>query len=489
MNNLKDKAVSGVFWSLLERSGNQLIQFVIGLILARLLMPKDYGLIGMILIFISFAQVIVDGGFASALIRKKNPSFADYSTVFWFNILVAILCYIALFFSAPSIAKFFNEPKLISITRIVALTIVINSLGIIQKTILTKDLDFKSQAKINLTSILLSGVIGIYCAYNSNGVWALVIQNLCKNIFLSIGFWTHSKWQPQILFSKISFKELFGFGSNLTLALLLNAISENLYGIIIGKYFNAISLGYYHRANQFQKLPVISIYGAIGAVSYPLLAEMQTNSQNVKDGYRLLIKLTAFVLFPIMAILAATASPMIIVLLTEKWQPVIPLLQLLCIAGALYPLHAINIDVLKVKGRTDLIFKLQIIKQILEILMIFFCFRWGIYGLVIGEIVLNIIALYINAYYSSILINYNFIDQIKDVMNFAIISVLIALFIIGLSYIITNLYVKFLLIPVLGGIIYIIISKLLKVKEYYILSEIFSKLLFKFGASKVMKNN
>ena len=273
MTTLKDKAIKGVFWGLIERFGNQGIQFIIGLILARLLLPEDYGLIGMILVFISFAQVFIEGGFPTALVRKMDVSKEDYSTVFWFNLIIALFSYILLYFSSPFIAAFFNEPKLVLLTRIVGLNIIVNSFGIIQKTILAKSLNFKSQATINLSSILISGLVGVYFAYNDYGVWALVIQNLSRNLLMSIGYWFNSTWRPLIIFSKESFKALFSFGSKILISSLINAISENLYSIIIGKLYNAKNLGYYTRANQFQKLPVSSIYGAISAVSFPVLSE------------------------------------------------------------------------------------------------------------------------------------------------------------------------------------------------------------------------
>lgn len=465
MSSLKDRAIKGVFWSLLERFGNQGIQFVIGLILARLLLPEDYGLIGMILVFISLAQVFVEGGFPAALIRKSNVSSNDYSTVFWFNLVVAVFCYVLLFVSAPFIAEFFKEPKLVFLTRIVGLNVIINSFGIIQKTILTKSLNFKSQATINLSSILISGVIGVYCAYNGYGVWALVIQNLSRNVFMSTAFWISSNWRPQAIFSESSFKELFGFGSNLLLSALINAISENLYSIIIGKLYNAKSLGFYTRANQFQKLPVSSIYGAIGVVSYPVLSELQNNTQQLKEGYRSMIKLVAFILFPIMTILAAISEPMIHVILTDKWLPSAPILQILCIVGAFYPLHAINLDILKVKGRSDLFLKLEVFKQILNIVMIIICYKWGVIGLVWGSVVLNFVCYYLNSFFSKKLLSYSFLDQLQDISIFIFISALVFGSLLLLKILIVKPSYYLVAAPLSGLALYFLIALILNVKE------------------------
>jgi O-antigen/teichoic acid export membrane protein len=465
LSSLKDKAIKGVFWSLVERFGNQGIQFVIGLILARLLLPEDYGLIGMILVFISFAQVFVEGGFPSALIRKSEPSASDYSTVFWFNLIAAFLCYAVLFLTAPFIAIFFEEPKLVELTRVVGLNIVINSIGIIQRTILSKDLNFKSQAKINLTSIILSGGIGVICAFKGLGVWSLVIQNLLRNIFTSAALWISSKWRPSFLFSKTSFKELFSFGSKLLFSSLINAVSENLFSLIIGKLYNAKSLGFYTRANQFQKLPVSSIYGAIGVVSYPVLSELQNDQAKLKEGYKSMIRMIAFILFPIMAILAAISEAMIHVVLTNKWLPSVPILQILCIIGAFYPLHAINLDIIKVKGRSDLFLKLEIVKQILNITMIVICYRWGIMGLVWGSVVLNFICYYLNAVFSKTLIDYSFFNQLQDLFIFVLMSLATLITLIGLNLIITHPYIYVVVAPVIGLALYISMGILFNVPE------------------------
>ncbi|MEI8137324.1 MAG: lipopolysaccharide biosynthesis protein [Bacteroidota bacterium] len=479
MSSLKDRAIKGVFWSLLERFGNQGIQFVIGLILARLLLPEDYGLIGMILVFISLAQVFVEGGFPSALIRKNDPSSSDYSTVFWFNMAVAFLCYIILFFSAPIIAVFFDEPKLVQLTRIVGLNIIINSISIIQRTILSKDLNFKSQAKINLSSILLSGGLGVFCAFKGYGVWSLVIQNLSRNIFTSIALWISSKWRPGFVFSKNSFKELFGFGSKLLFSSLINAVSENLFSLIIGKLYNAKSLGFYTRANQFQKLPVSSIYGSISVVSYPVLSELQNDPVKLKEGYRSMIRLIAFVLFPIMAILSAVSESMIHVVLTNKWLPSVPILQILCIIGAFYPLHAINLDIIKVKGRSDLFLKLEIVKQILNISMIIICYRWGIMGLVWGSVVLNFVCYYLNSVFSKALIDYSFVAQLKDIFLFTVMSLATFVALFGLNLIVTHPYVYFAIAPFIGLGFYLFLGTLLKVPEINKIKDIIGSLLKK----------
>lgn len=461
-----------MIWSAAERFGNQGIQFVIGLILARLLMPEDYGLLGMLLVFISVAQVFVEGGFSSALIRKTSPTAGDYSTAFWFNLLVALGLYVLIFLCSPLIANFYGQPLLAPISKVTGLTIIISAFGIIQKTILTKRLDFKSQAKLNISAIVISGIAGVLFAWQGYGVWALVVQSLTKAILVNAGFWVISRWRPTVVFSTRSFKELFGFGSNLLISGLINAVSENLYAMIIGKLYNAKNLGFYTRANQFQKLPVSSIYGAIGAVTYPVLAEIKDDREKLRGAYRSMIRMVAFVLFPAMVILGMVAEPMIRVMLTEKWLPSVPLLQILCIVGAFYPLHAINLDILKVKGRSDLFLRLEVIKQALNILMIIICYRWGVYGLVWGSVALNVVCYYINSFYSQSLVGYGLKDQLADLFSIGFLSLAILAILFAASRLIRNDLLELAVLPVLGIVAYTFISRLIGIGELGRLVEI-----------------
>ena len=466
-------------WSAIERFGNQGIQFVIGLVLARLLSPADYGLVGMLLIFISIAQIFVEGGFSAALIRKISPSQTDYSTAFWFNLTASFILYSAICVCSPFIAGFYNEPMLVPLAKIIGLNIIISAFGIIQKTILTKELDFKVQTKINISSIVVSGLIGLFVAWRGYGVWALVAQNLSRTFFMNTALWFFSNWRPQIVFSKSSFQELFGFGSKLLLSGLINTVSENLYAIVIGKLYSAKSLGFYTRANQFQKLPVSSIYGAVSAVSYPVLSELQNSDQKLKDGFRSMIRLVSFVLFPIMAILGSVSVPMISLILTDKWLPSAPILQIICVSGSFYPIHAINLDILKVKGRSDLFLVLEIIKQILNIVVIYLCYKSGIYGLLVGAVCLNIFCLYLNSFYTKSLIGYSFLDLLKDLAATFFASLLTVAFIQALFLFISNQYIQLSIFPVLGLVFYLLMAHVLSIKELYLLKAMVSNMLYK----------
>jgi teichuronic acid exporter len=485
VSTLKDKALKGVMWSVIERFGNQGIQFFIGLILARLLLPEDYGLIGMLLVFISVAQVFVEGGFSSALIRKTDPTANDYSTVFWFNLIVACVFYGIIFLCSPAIAQFYDQPLLESLSKIVGLTIIVSAFGVIQKTILTKQLDFKSQAKLNISAIVVSGIVGVLFAWQGFGVWALVAQSLARVVLVNAGFWFISNWRPNVVFSKVSFKELFGFGSNLLMSALINAISENLYALIIGKLYNAKSLGFYTRANQFQKLPVSSIYGAIGAVTYPVLSELKDDREKLRVAYRSMIRMIAFILFPVMTILGIVAEPMVKIILTDKWLPCVPLLQILCIVGAFYPLHAINLDILKVKGRSDLFLKLEVIKQFLNVLMIVICFRWGVYGLVWGSVALNVVCYYINSFYSKAIVGYGIMDQLSDLLSLGLLSLSMMVLLVALSQVIHHELLRLCLLPVAGISFYIFISRLANVVELTRVKDMFSVISKKLSPGRI----
>ncbi|HWY10350.1 MAG TPA: lipopolysaccharide biosynthesis protein [Bacteroidia bacterium] len=479
MDTLKEKAIRGGIWTGIEKLGNQIISFGIGLILARLLIPEDYGLLGIVLVFIAIAQAFVDGGFSAALIRKSNVTDDDYSTVFWFNLIAAILFYIILFFSSYVISSFYNEPKLILLAQVIGINIILNSFGIIQKTILVKKFDFKTQTKISLIATVAGGAVGIISALNGFGVWSLVIQNISRTVIINCGFWLKSTWRPLPVFSGNSFKELFGFGSKLLASGLIYTISGNLYSIVIGKIYNIKSLGFYSRANQFQQLPVVSIYGTISTITFPALVELQDDDQKLKNASRSIMKLTAFILFPIMGIFAVMAHQIIFIVLTDKWLPSVPLMQLLCVVGAFYPLHAINLEILKVKGRSDLFLKLEILKQSLNILVIIICYRYDVTGLVWGMIALNFVGYYINTYFTKIIIDYGFREQIKDLLIPIALTAMLIVIMYGLSYLIKGQLVQLIVLPIMGAVFYIIASFFLNLNEYAEVKAILLKIKLK----------
>jgi O-antigen/teichoic acid export membrane protein len=422
VGSLKKLALHGVFWNAVGTFGSQFIQFAAGLFVARMLTPSDFGLLGMLTIFIAISQLLVDNGFGQALVRKSSPTQKDYSTVFFFNIGVSILLYLVLFFTSPLISGFYREPELDILTKVLAITIIINSLGLTQKTILTKKIDFKTQAVINLISISASSLLGIYLAVCGKGVWALVFQSIANNVLCVALYWTLSKWRPTMVFSINSFKSLSSFSFKLLLSGLIDTIYNQLTGIIIGKVFNAQSLGYYTKAKQIQGLPVTSITQVIQSVTYPLYSKIQEEDQRLKAGFQKTVRILAFIVLPMSALLILVAEPFVRLILTEKWLPSVKIIQLLCTFGWLYPFHALNLNILCIKGRSDLFLRLEIIKKIIVTMVITVTVPFGITAMIQGQLVCSVIAFFINSYFSGKMINYSWQMQIRDILPFFLAS-------------------------------------------------------------------
>jgi len=355
MPGLKQKTAAGLKWSAFERFSSQGISFVISIIIARILSPSDYGIIGMISIFMGISGVFIGAGFGAALIRKQNRTDIDFSTVFYYNIVVSLFFYLVLFLCAPLIARFYDTPILTSITRVVSLNIVIGAFGAIQSTKLNIAIDFKTQTKISLISLLITGSIGITLAYTGFGVWALVFQQLAATFISTVLLWFFIGWKPLWVFSMASFKDLFGFGSKLMLSELLDTVYKNIYQVVIGKKFSSADLGFFTRAKGLVQLPSSNITRIIQRVTFPVLSEIQNDTARLGKNYRKLLKMSAFVIFPLMMFLVALGESLIKILLTDKWLPAVPLMQVLCFSSMFYPIHAINLNLLQVKGRSDLL--------------------------------------------------------------------------------------------------------------------------------------
>jgi teichuronic acid exporter len=471
--NLKEKTISGVFWNFVDYSSNFGVNFIIGIILARILSPAEFGLIGMIGIFIAISMTFINGGFSNALIRKKECTEIDFSTVFYFNFLIAFLIYGVLYFCAPYIANYFNERILINIVRVLSIVIVISSLSIIQKTTLTKKIDFKLQTQISLTSNIFSGVIGICLAYNGWGVWSLVYRTLIQQSVKSIMLWTLNKWRPLFIFSIKSFKELFSFGSKLLFSSLIDTLYKNIYFFIIGKYFSAEQLGYYTRANNFKELPSSHINSIISSVSYPVLSQLQDDKPKLKSGYKYIIKSTMFITFVLMLSMSAMSEPLIVTLIGEKWRESIVYLQLLCFVGMLYPLHALNLNMLNVQGRSDLFLRLEVIKKIIAIPTIVIGIYFGIKVMIIMMFVNSVFAFYLNSYWSGKFINYSMKEQIYDILPSLIIALINAAILFMISLWLTLPYWIILCIQLILGLVLVVsMSELFKLDAYFELKKI-----------------
>lgn len=479
-NDLPNNVFNAFLWSFIEKVGLQGIQFVISIVLARLLLPEQYGLIGMLAIFMGVAQSFLDSGFGSALIQKKNADYIDECSIFYFNIVVGLLATGLLYLVAPAIAQFYKEPLLEPLTRFLSLNIVINSFCLIQTSILTKRLDFKTQAKISIFTVVVSGPIGIVLAYKGYGVWSLAIQQVAGSLARSILLWIFCVWRPSLTFSFSALRGMFSFGSRLLASGLLDKVFENLYLVIIGKFFSAASLGYYSRSLSLQQLPASVLTDIVNRVTFPVFAGMQYEHDLLKVKFRRILIALAYINFPIFVGLVVCAKSLVIVLLTDKWLPCVPYLQLFAVLGAMYPLHAIHLNLLKARGRSDLFFKLEVLKKILVVVNIAITWRFGIGVMIIGQVVLTIVAYFINSYYTAKLVSYFLAEQLKDLAPIVLLSAVMGTSVGLISYYVSissNYFMLFIQVST-GFIFYILLSWLFKPDPYRMILGLIKNKLF-----------
>lgn len=421
-SSLKSRAIRGLLWSGLDGISQQALVLGIGIILARLLDPADFGLIGMLAIFMAVARNVLDSGFGQALIQKKDATEVDTCSVFYFSIVVGVIATGLLYLVAPAIADFYGQPALTVLTRVMALNIIINSFALVPTTLLSRHIDFKTQTKISLVATSASGAVGVTLAFLGFGVWSLVIQQITVNGLKTILVWCLSTWRPSLRFSLKALRTMFTFGSRLLASGLLNTIFDNLYIVVIGRLFSPSQLGFYSRARTMQQMPTATFSEMVTRVIFPVFSAVQDDATKLKRGLQKIVGGVVAIHFPIMVGLAVVARPLVKVLLTEKWLPSVPYLQLLCLAGLLFPLHVVNLDILKAKGRSDLFFRLEIIKKILVVVAIVVTYRWGILGLIAGQIVVSVLAYYLNTYYVGKLIEYPISEQIRDLLPYLAIA-------------------------------------------------------------------
>lgn len=463
--SLRKKTLYGMSWSFAENLSQQGIQFVIGVLIARVLSPSDYGMVGMLAIFTAISQTLINSGFSTAIVRKTDRTQTDLSTAFWFNMAVGLALYFILFLSGPLIARFYNEPLLSDLIKVTALTLILNSLCIVQQALFTIKMDFKTQAKISVTASLVTGITGVAMAYNGFGVWSIVWPGVAGGAVRCVMLWVSSKWRPDKVFSKRSFRELFSFGSKLLVSGLIDTLYNNIYPIIIGKKFSATDLGYYSRADGYSQLPATTITGVLQRVTFPMLCEIQDDMARLENVYRRLLRLSAFVVFPAMTGLAAIAEPLIRFMITDKWLMCVPYLQILCFSLMWYPIHAINLNLLQVKGRSDLFLKLEIIKKMIGVLTIIIAVPFGIIWMCIGRVITSILCLAVNTYYTGKLIHVGFIKQMGDLLPILLLSLFNGAIVLGITYFIDNMALQVVIGLVTGIVVYIATAYLLKFKE------------------------
>lgn len=463
--SLKQKALKGVFWSSIERLLTQAIQLVLGIIMARLLLPSDYGLIGMLAIFSAISASFVDSGLNSALIQKKDRTEEDYSTVFYFNLMVSAGCYLLLFVCAPLISGFYKTPALTPIIRVMFMTLIINSLCMVQQTKLTINMNFKAKTIISFLSVLMSGSLGVFLAYSGMGVWALVAQAIIGSVTTTLMLFIICRWKPLLVFSKQSFNRLFGFGSKLLGAGLVATTLSNLYTILIGRFFSPDQVGYYTRGMQMPALASSTISSVLQGVTYPVMTSVQDDRERMVSIYKRLIKTTGFFVIPCMTALAIISEPFVRFFLTEKWMPAVVLMQWICFARMFTPISALNMNILNAIGRSDLFLKIDLSKLPMAFIALAITLPFGIEVVVIGHFVTSFIAFFINAYYPGRKFGYGAFHQIKDLFPVMLCTVGMAIVMLGISCLFHSDLAKIVFCVIGGGGAYYIFAALIKIND------------------------
>ena len=475
--SLKSKTIKGTAWSAADAFLGQGVTFLVGIVLARMLSPDEYGLIGICLIFNTVLSGIVDSGFSNALIRKKNCTDVDYNTMFVTNLTISIVLYALLFVSSPLVSQFFNRYELTSLIRVTGLVLLANALSITQITILTKRIDFKTKTKASLVSAIASGIIGIAMAFMGFGVWALVGQILSKQILYTICLWVLNKWWPSFTFSLKSFHYMWGFGWKLLVSGLLNNIWNQLYQVVVGKFYSPATLGQYTRGQEYASIFSSNLTSIIQRVSYPVLSEIQDDKHRMVEGYRRVIKMTMFVTAICMISLGAVAEPLIYCLIGPQWHEAATYLPLICSSMSLYPLHSINLNMLQVLGRSDIFLYLEILKKIIGILPICIGIFVDIYWMLIASILIGFVSLYLNSWYTGKALGFTFWKQLRDIAPSFGVAFTIALSVFFFKYLPISNWGVLPMQIIVGVIVGIVTCRIINIEEYKEINTIIAKSL------------
>jgi len=464
--SLKRKTVKGVGWSAVDNIAGHSVTFIVSLVLARILSPDDYGLIGIIAIFTAVCQTLIKAGFTTALIRKKDATDDDYNTVFIVNLAMSLMLYTVIFLCAPLIADFFHRNELVSLTRVSSLSMIIGALALVQQTRLTKRIDFKSQTKITITASVSSGVVGIIMALMGFGVWALVTQTLTSQIIRTTLLWRVNKWIPSLRFSTKSFHELFGFGWKMMVSSILDTVWKELYQVVVGRFYSPATLGQYTRAKSFSQLLSSNLTAVIQRVTYPVLSNIQDEKERMVRAYRKMIKMTMFITAVSMFFLGAISEPLLYCLIGPKWHDASLYLPLICLSASTYPLHAINLNMLQVQGRSDLFLGLEIIKKTIHLGPLFIGAFIGILPMLCTNVITCIISYFLNSYYSGRLLGYSSWMQLRDIAPSYGIAMLLALSVYFLKFLPITYWIVLPLQLILGIIVFFVLCVVTKQEEY-----------------------
>lgn len=464
--SLRNTTIKGVGWSFTDSILSQGITFLIGIVLARLLSPEEYGLIGILMIFIVISESIVNSGLNSALIRKQEATEEDFNTVFITNLILSFVMYGILFLCAPLISTFFDKLQLTILLRVLGVVVIFNALSIVPLTKLTKQINFKTITLCSLVSAIISGTIGVTMAFMGYGVWALVGQQISRQLTYALALLIANQWFPKIQFSFDSFKELWNFGWKLLVSGLIDTIWREIYKVVIGKCYSPTTLGHYTQAHTYSSIFSSNLTTIIQRVSYPALSKLQNEKERLKQAYRQVIKVTMLVTFVFMFGLAGCAKNFIYVLIGEQWLPCVGYLQILCFSMALYPLHAINLNMLQVQGRSDLFLKLEIIKKCIAVIPILLGIFIDIYWMLVGSVIIGWIAYYLNAYYSGPYLNYSIGSQIKDILPAMLLALGMAIIVFFVGLLPISPYILLPIQIIIGAIIVFVLCEITKLNEY-----------------------
>jgi teichuronic acid exporter len=470
--SLKATATKGIIWSAVDKFTAQLGQFIVGVILARILVPEDFGLIGMLVIFIALSQTFVESGLGTGLIQRQNRSEIDFSTLFVFNLGVSSFFYLILFIAAPFISVFFEKPQLTDLARVLSLSLFLNAFAIVQRTKLIIAIDFKSIAKSNIIGMFAGGLCGVIAAVNGYGVWSLVFQTLTGSFVSSVSLWFLSKWSPSIAFSIKSFKLLFRYGSKLLIASLYAQILNNVYNVCLGKFYPAATLGYYTRAKTFADISAGTIVTVLQQSTFPILTSVQNDRERLISIFSKMIRMSAFFIIPIMTLIALLAKPIVILLFTDKWVSLIPLLQWMVFARVFFPMSVLNMNLLNSIGRSDLYLKVDLSKLPLTLVVMIITIPLGVKAIIIGHVAGSAISFVINAYLPGKFYGYGPMKQLKDMLPFFVAAIGMSIIVFAMSCFVDNLASQLFLGIVLGAITYLLICWLLKLNQLRELREL-----------------
>lgn len=471
-DKIKTQVVAGLFWKFMERGGTQAVQLIIQIILARLLLPKDYGIIGLITVFLSIASIFVQSGFGSSLIQKKTVDDVDCSSVFYFNLFISLIMYVLLYACAPLIASFYGEKILTPVLRVQAVTLFFGALNAVQLSLLSREMKFKKSFTVSLGGVAVQGAIGILLAWQGFGVWSLVFSQLCNSAVSTVILWITVGWRPRLLFSFERLRGMFSYGSKLLLSNLLDTVFTNIYSLVIGKVYDKNTLGYYNRGLNIPSLVVTNVNGSIQGVIFPALSACQEKRERMKQMMRRSVVTSSFLLFPLMIGLAAVAKPLTLLLLTEKWLPCVPFLQFSCLALAFYPIHTANLQAINAIGRSDIFLKLEFIKKGLTVLALLVSIPFGIYAMMAGRVATSLINTAVNAWPNKKLLDYSFREQWKDIAPSFGLSIAMGALVLLVGQAQMPAWVLLVIQVSVGAVFYITGAKLFKLECFTYLVEL-----------------